>query len=95
MILSLTYRYWEAVKHWDEAIQLTPTSAILHEMISQACVDCLHMLMLYTLASIRTVDLMNWFNNCKMWVATRDESRNNLRRGVEVFLYCRVNIDFL
>ena len=29
------YRYWEAVKHWDEALQLTPTSAVLHEMKSQ------------------------------------------------------------
>ena len=62
MILCLTYRYWEAVKHWDEAIQLTPTSAVLHEMKSQvftlaeeeyvsflyACVDCLHMYAVHT-----------------------------------------------
>ena len=38
------YRYWEAVKHWDEALQLTPTSAILHEMKSQVSfhlLDCI------------------------------------------------------
>ncbi|XP_065904874.1 tetratricopeptide repeat protein 33-like isoform X2 [Dysidea avara] len=29
-------RYWEAVKHWNEALQLTPTSAVLYEMKSQA-----------------------------------------------------------
>ena len=34
-------RYWEAVKHWDEALQLTPTSAVLYEMKSQVCV-CVH-----------------------------------------------------
>lgn len=42
MILCYFYRYWEAVKHWDEAIQLTPTSAVLHEMKSQVgCVSIL------------------------------------------------------
>ena len=28
-------RYWEAIKHWDEAIQLTPGHAPLHEMKAQ------------------------------------------------------------
>ena len=42
MILCCFYRYWEAVKHWDEAIQLTPTSAVLHEIKSQVgCVSTL------------------------------------------------------
>ena len=42
MTLRCFYRYWEAVKHWDEAIQLTPTSAVLYEMKSQVgCVSTL------------------------------------------------------
>jgi len=28
-------RYWEAVKYWNEALELNPTSATLYEMKSQ------------------------------------------------------------
>lgn len=34
-LLAENERYWEAIKYWDEAIQLTPDSAVLHEMKSQ------------------------------------------------------------
>ncbi|KAL5022578.1 hypothetical protein ScPMuIL_001733 [Solemya velum] len=34
--LAETERYWEAIKKWDEAIQLTPKDAKLWEMKSQA-----------------------------------------------------------
>lgn len=34
-LLAENCRYWEAIKHWDEAIQLTPNTAVLHEMKSQ------------------------------------------------------------
>ena len=35
VILAENGRYWEAVKHWDEAMELNPRSAALHEMKSQ------------------------------------------------------------
>ena len=34
-ILAENGRYWEAMKYWNEALQLTPTSAVLHEMMAQ------------------------------------------------------------
>ena len=34
-LLAENERYWEAIKYWDEAIELTPGSAPLHEMKSQ------------------------------------------------------------
>ena len=34
-LLAENERYWEAIKYWDEAIQLTPNIAALHEMKSQ------------------------------------------------------------
>lgn len=34
-ILAENERYWEAIKYWDEAIQLTPDSAVLQEMKAQ------------------------------------------------------------
>lgn len=35
----VSFRYWEAVKKWDEAIQLTPEEAVLYEMKSQVWVS--------------------------------------------------------
>ncbi|XP_018416682.1 PREDICTED: tetratricopeptide repeat protein 33 [Nanorana parkeri] len=40
-LLALNGRYWEAVKKWDEGIQLTPEDATLYEMKSQSLL-CLH-----------------------------------------------------
>lgn len=34
-VLAENERYWEAIKYWDEAIGLTPGSAVLQEMKSQ------------------------------------------------------------
>ncbi len=34
-LLAENGRYWEAVKYWDEAIQLTPDVATIHEMKAQ------------------------------------------------------------
>lgn len=34
-VLAENERYWEAIKYWDEAIQLTPDTAALYEMKSQ------------------------------------------------------------
>ena len=34
-LLAENERYWEAIKYWDEAIQITPNVAALHEMKSQ------------------------------------------------------------
>lgn len=34
-LLAENERYWEAIKYWDEAIQLTPNVAALYEMKSQ------------------------------------------------------------
>ncbi len=34
-LLAENERYWEAIKYWDEAIELTPGSALLHEMKAQ------------------------------------------------------------
>lgn len=34
-LLAENGRYWEAIKYWDEALQLTPDSAVLHEMKAQ------------------------------------------------------------
>ena len=34
-VLAESERYWEALKYWDEALQLTPESATLYEMKSQ------------------------------------------------------------
>ena len=34
-VLAENQRYWEAIKYWNEAIELTPRSAVLHEMKSQ------------------------------------------------------------
>ena len=34
-LLAENKRYWEAIKYWDEAIQLTPGSAVLYEMKAQ------------------------------------------------------------
>lgn len=34
-LLAESERYWEAIKYWDEAIQLTPGDAALYEMKSQ------------------------------------------------------------
>ena len=34
-LLAENERYWEAIKYWDEAIQLTPHVAALYEMKSQ------------------------------------------------------------
>ncbi len=31
------FRHWEAIKKWDEAIQLTPDNPVLYEMKSQVC----------------------------------------------------------
>ncbi|KAM5193727.1 tetratricopeptide repeat protein 33 isoform 1-T2 [Mantella aurantiaca] len=39
--LALNGRYWEAIKKWDEGIQLTPEDATLYEMKSQSLL-CLH-----------------------------------------------------
>ena len=36
-LLAESERYWEAIKYWDEAIQLTPHVAALYEMKSQVC----------------------------------------------------------
>ncbi len=33
--LAESGRYWEAIKHWNEAIEIDPGSAPLHEMKSQ------------------------------------------------------------
>lgn len=35
-VLAESERFWEAIRYWDEAINLTPASAVLHEMRSQA-----------------------------------------------------------
>lgn len=37
-ILAESERYWEAIKYWDEAIQLTPHMAALYEMKSQVAI---------------------------------------------------------
>ena len=37
-LLAENERYWEAIKYWNEAIQLTPDVAALHEMKSQASI---------------------------------------------------------
>ena len=34
-LLAENERYWEAIKYWDEAIQLTPGDAALYEMKAQ------------------------------------------------------------
>lgn len=34
-VLAESERFWEAIRYWDEAINLTPASAVLHEMRSQ------------------------------------------------------------
>lgn len=34
-VLAENERYWEAIKYWDEAIQLTPNIATLYEMKAQ------------------------------------------------------------
>lgn len=34
-LLAENERYWEAIKYWNEALQLTPESAILQEMKAQ------------------------------------------------------------
>lgn len=34
-LLAENERYWEAIKYWDEAIQLTPHVAALYEMKAQ------------------------------------------------------------
>lgn len=34
-VLAGSERYWEAIKYWDEALQLNPHSAVLYEMKSQ------------------------------------------------------------
>lgn len=34
-LLAENERYWEAIKYWDEALQLTPNVAAIHEMKSQ------------------------------------------------------------
>ncbi len=34
-LLAEHERYWEAIKYWDEAVQLTPRFAPLHEMEAQ------------------------------------------------------------
>lgn len=34
-LLAENERYWEAIKYWNEAIELTPGSAPLHEMKAQ------------------------------------------------------------
>ena len=34
-LLAENERYWEAIKYWDEAIQLTPHVAAVYEMKSQ------------------------------------------------------------
>lgn len=43
-VLAENQRYWEAIKHWDEAVELTPDSAVLYEMKSQVmkvgCGNC-------------------------------------------------------
>ena len=33
--LYCVYRYWEAIRHWDLALELTPEWAELHEMKAQ------------------------------------------------------------
>ncbi|XP_043094991.1 tetratricopeptide repeat protein 33 isoform X2 [Puntigrus tetrazona] len=38
MLLAEQGRNWEAVKRWDEAIQLTPDDAVLYEMKSQVLI---------------------------------------------------------
>jgi tetratricopeptide (TPR) repeat protein len=40
-VLAENQRYWEAMKYWDEAIELTPGSAVLYEMKSQVS-SCTH-----------------------------------------------------
>lgn len=30
-------RLWEAIRYWDEALELTPQRTTLHEMKSQVC----------------------------------------------------------
>ena len=40
-LLAENERYWEAIKYWDEAIQLTPHVAALYEMKSQVRVGVL------------------------------------------------------
>ena len=34
-LLAESERYWEAIKYWDEALQLTPGDAALYEMKAQ------------------------------------------------------------
>lgn len=41
-LLAENERYWEAIKYWDEAIQLTPDVAALYEMKSQVGVVSIH-----------------------------------------------------
>lgn len=37
-VLAEEKRYWEAIKYWNEALELTPRSAVLHEMKSQVTI---------------------------------------------------------
>ena len=39
-------RLWEAIKYWDEALELTPYCATLHEMKCQVCSMCSGMIQL-------------------------------------------------
>lgn len=33
--MCVSFRHWEAIKKWDEAIHLTPDNPVLYEMKSQ------------------------------------------------------------
>jgi tetratricopeptide (TPR) repeat protein len=35
VILAESERYWEAIKYWNEAIELTPENPVLHEIKAQ------------------------------------------------------------
>lgn len=38
-ILAESERYWEAIKYWNEAIELTPENPVLHEIKAQALLE--------------------------------------------------------
>ena len=75
--LAENQRYWEAIKYWDEAIELTPGSAILHEMKSQVSVVVVVVIVVVILFPVGVFDnarlCWSWVSCFQQWNAQRGQ----------------------
>ncbi|XP_077863552.1 tetratricopeptide repeat protein 33-like isoform X2 [Saccoglossus kowalevskii] len=74
-LLKLGGGYWEALRKWDEAIELTPTNAILYEIKAQALMELNEVFPAVQMAEKAVMLSPTW------WVAYQTLGRTQLGLG--------------